>query len=74
MLSPAGRSGEQPTTEIRDLTLQNLTSAEPRDTGTHIILAALELQLAALDKIGAHIAAAHVDAAIQQLRLDQMRN
>ena len=53
--------------------MEKLTAAEPRDTGPHMILAALELQLAALDKIGAHIAAAHVDAAIQQLRLDQSR-
>lgn len=37
------------------------------------ILASLEQQLAALDHIGAHIAAAHCDAAIQQLRLDQAR-
>lgn len=59
--------------DIWDLILENQTSAEPRDTGLHIILAALEQQLAALDQIGAHIAAAHVDAAIQQLRLDQAR-
>jgi hypothetical protein len=31
---------------------------------------ALEQQLDALDAMGAHIAAAHLDAAIQQLRLD----
>jgi hypothetical protein len=37
------------------------------------ILAALEQQLAALDALGSHIAAAHVDAAIQQLRTDLAR-
>ncbi|MEP5939055.1 MAG: hypothetical protein ABJ239_12070 [Erythrobacter sp.] len=35
------------------------------------IIHALELQLASLDQIGANIAAAHVDAAINQLRRDQ---
>jgi len=37
------------------------------------ILAALETQLAALDAIGAHLAAAHLDAAITQLRRDLAR-
>lgn len=54
--------------------LENLTSSVPCDNGLHAIMAALEQQLAALDCAGAHIAAAHVDAAIQQLRLDQARN
>jgi hypothetical protein len=45
----------------------------PGDKGAQSILAALEDQLAALDAIGAHIAAAHVDAAIQQLRADCAR-
>jgi hypothetical protein len=36
------------------------------------VLAALEQELANLDRMGAHIAAAHLDAAIQQLRLDQV--
>ncbi|MEM8725360.1 MAG: hypothetical protein AAGE86_07550 [Pseudomonadota bacterium] len=35
------------------------------------ILAVLEGQLAQLDRLGAGIAAAHLDAAIQQLRIDQ---
>lgn len=39
-------------------------------TGTRTILAALTLQLEALDRIGAHVAAAHCDAAIQHLRLN----
>ncbi|MFM7350349.1 MAG: hypothetical protein ACKO01_12830 [Erythrobacter sp.] len=34
------------------------------------ILSVLEQQLAALDTLGVHIAAAHLDAAIQQLRKD----
>jgi len=40
----------------------------PESSGVLTILAALEEQLAALDRIGSHIAAAHCDAAIQQLR------
>jgi hypothetical protein len=57
-----------------DQILENLTSATPCDPGVRTILAALEQQLAALDRIGAHIAAAHLDAAIQQLRRDQVRD
>ena len=45
----------------------------PESSGVLTILAALEEQLAALDRIGSHIAAAHCDAAIQQLRLDHAR-
>jgi hypothetical protein len=41
--------------------------------GACTILAALETQLAALDAIGAHLAAAHLDAAIAQLRRDLAR-
>ncbi|MCL9982812.1 MAG: hypothetical protein NBV60_06610 [Erythrobacter sp.] len=37
------------------------------------IIAALEEQLAALDKIGTHIGAAYVDAAIEHLRLELAR-
>ncbi|RNJ62933.1 MAG: hypothetical protein EDM03_00330 [Porphyrobacter sp. IPPAS B-1204] len=43
------------------------------DTTALAVLTALEQQLAALDSLGAHIAAAHVDAAIQQLRADLAR-
>ncbi|WP_158094285.1 hypothetical protein [Erythrobacter donghaensis] len=50
--------------------MNTLSPALPCDSGAHTILAALEAQLAALDRMGAHIAAAHVDAAIQQLRRD----
>jgi hypothetical protein len=53
--------------------LENLSLPAPCDHGANAILAALELQLAALDTFGAHIAAAHVDAAIQQLRRDLTR-
>lgn len=48
-------------------------SAVPQPDCAHDILAALEVQLAALDRIGALIAAAHLDAAIQHLRQDQAR-
>lgn len=34
------------------------------------VLASLEEQLAALDKLGARVAAAHVSAAVEHLRLD----
>ena len=54
-----------------DLTLEDRSSQSPGAPGVGPILAALEDQLAALDRIGAHIAAAHLDAAIQQLRLMQ---
>jgi len=37
------------------------------------IIAKLEKQLVALDRMGAHIGAAHLDAAIQHLRLEQTR-
>ncbi len=57
-------------TRCWDLALNTLSPALPCDSGAHTILAALEAQLAALDRMGAHIAAAHVDAAIQQLRRD----
>lgn len=56
-----------------DLILENRISAPPCDPGVPAILATLETQLVALDRIGAHIAAAHLDAAIQQLRLDRAR-
>jgi hypothetical protein len=49
--------------------LENQSNATPSDHGVANILAALEEQLGALERIGAHIAAAHLDAAIQQLRL-----
>ena len=39
----------------------------------HHIIATLDKQLAALDRMGAHIGAAHLDAAIQHLRFEQTR-
>lgn len=56
-----------------DPTLENHILATRDSHGAVAILSALEEQLAALDRIGAHIAAAHLDAAIQQLRIDQAR-
>jgi hypothetical protein len=50
--------------------LENTTTSEPDYSGLPAIIAALEQQLAALDAIGAHIGAAHVDAAIEHLRLE----
>jgi hypothetical protein len=51
--------------------LENLSTATHGDNGVGAILAALEKQLAELDRIGAHVAGAHLDAAIQQLRIWQ---
>jgi hypothetical protein len=53
--------------------LENIITTAPDYSGLPAIIATLEQQLAALDAIGAHIGAAHLDAAIQQLRLDQAR-
>jgi hypothetical protein len=54
--------------------LENQCNATPGDNGVANILATLEEQLAALDRMGAHIAAAHLDAAIQHLRLKQVNS
>lgn len=56
-----------------DFAVENALPTASGDPNAHAILAALEQQLAALDRIGAHIAAAHVDAAIHQLRADLAR-
>lgn len=56
-----------------DTTLDEHCESAPENAGAQAILAALEVQLAALDRLGAHIAAAHCDAAIAQLRLDMAR-
>jgi hypothetical protein len=53
--------------------LENPTKKRLGDPGIQTIVTALEHHLAALDSFGAHIAAAHVDAAIQQLRADLAR-
>lgn len=54
-----------------DLTLENLHPTAQRDARILDVLAALEQQLAILDHLGAHIAAAHLDSAIQQLRRER---
>ena len=56
-----------------DLTVENFTPTAPGDARVPAVLAALERELAVLDQIGAHIAAAYLDAAITQLRRDQVR-
>jgi hypothetical protein len=53
--------------------LENLTPPTPGDARVPAVLAALERELAVLDQMGAHIAAAYLDAAITQLRRDQVR-
>ena len=53
--------------------MDNLTAPAPDRSGLPRVIAALEHQLAELDRMNLHIGAAHVDAAIQQLRLDQAR-
>ena len=68
-----GRKHQQISQHAWDLTLENRSHTTPDIIGALAIIAALEKQLAALDQAGAAIAAAHVDAAIQQLRLDQAR-
>jgi hypothetical protein len=50
--------------------VEHLISTAPYRTTGHAALAALEEQLIVLDRLGTHIAAAHLDAAIQQLRRD----
>lgn len=47
--------------------------AAPDDAGLPRIIAVLERELAALDAMGAHIAGAYLDAAIDQLRREQAR-
>jgi hypothetical protein len=54
--------------------LENLTPPAPDLSGLPRVIAALEQQLAELDHLCLHIGAAYVDAAIQQLRLDQARH
>lgn len=48
-----------------------MTVSEAQSTTRYtLVLRVLEGQLAELDQIGAHIVAAHVDAAITQIRRD----
>jgi hypothetical protein len=53
--------------------LENSPTRAPDLSVLPTIIAALEEHLAALDAIGAHIGAAHVDAAIEHLRLELAR-
>jgi len=53
--------------------LENLNPTAPATPGVAALLAALEAELEHLDQIGAHIAAAQLDAAIHQRRMDQAR-
>ncbi|QUL38787.1 hypothetical protein [Erythrobacter sp. JK5] len=48
-------------------------TARPAVERIGLVLATLEQQLLELDRIGSLLAAAHLDAAIQQLRLEQMK-
>lgn len=52
------------------MVLENSSPVAPYGADAHHILASLELQLTALDCLRSNIAAAYLDAAIQQLRVD----
>jgi hypothetical protein len=54
--------------------LDNITTPAPDRSGLPSVIAELENQLAELDRMNLHIGAAHLDAAIQQLRLEQARS
>jgi hypothetical protein len=53
--------------------LENSNETAPDPSGLPAIIATLEQQLAALDALGVHIGAAHIDAAIEYLRLELAR-
>lgn len=53
--------------------MENLITTAPGDTRVPAVIVTLERELAVLDQIGAHIAAAYLDAAITQLRRDLVR-
>jgi hypothetical protein len=53
--------------------LNNSNHAAPDPSGLALVISALESQLVELDRMNFHIGAAHVDAAIQHLRLEQAR-
>jgi hypothetical protein len=53
--------------------LENTPTAAPDLSVLPAIIVSPKEQLAALDAIGAHIGAAHVDAAIEHLRLELAR-
>lgn len=51
--------------------MENLSSTVPGDARLPAVIAALERELAVLDELGAHIAGAYLDAAIDHLRRGQ---
>lgn len=53
--------------------METSSFAAPDDAGLPRIIAVLERELAILDAMGAHIAGAYLDAAIDQLRREQAR-
>ncbi|MEE4317922.1 MAG: hypothetical protein V2I74_13165 [Erythrobacter sp.] len=53
--------------------MENDTSPAADLSGLPRIIATLEQQLVELDRLRLHIGAAHLDAAIEQLRLEQAR-
>jgi len=56
-----------------DLIVENLLPTAPGDARVPCVIAALERELTILDEIGAHIAGAYLDAAIDHLRRAQSR-
>ena len=54
--------------------MNTIIAPAPDRSGLPRVIATLEDQLAELDRMNLHIGAAHVDAAIQQLRLEQARS
>lgn len=51
-------------------TVPDDVQASRKEASLGSVLAALEQQLAALDALGARVAAAHVSAAVEHLRID----
>jgi hypothetical protein len=54
-------------------TVPDDVAASCEDASLNTVLAALEQQLAVLDALGARVAAAHVSAAVEHLRLDALQ-
>ena len=52
--------------------LAESNASQPAFHDYALVLFALEKQLVALDRLGLAIAAAHLDASIQQIRMDQV--
>ena len=60
----------RPLLDVGILTVPDFVSASCNEVSLESVFDALEEQLAVLDALGARIAAAHVSAAVEQLRLD----